>query len=372
VDRSLDIAAAVAREWDVLVIGAGPAGGVAALALARGGARVLLVDRAAFPREKVCGCCLSARGAEMLRDLGVRLPAASGFRGVVVRCGRREAVIDGAGVVIPRRDLDVAITEAAVGAGATFIPACAARAVGASRGGVAAALGGHGVVVRARTVVAADGIGGSALDARAEFRPRVAARSCFGASTVLDAAPAWAERGAVHMTVGEGGYVGAVRLADGRTNLAAAIDPSLARRVGGPSRAAAAILESSGLDAAGVWNARWRGTPALTRSRCVQSGRVFVIGDAAGYVEPFTGEGMTWAIAGALAVAPHVQAAVATRVAVEESWPVEYHRLFGARHRACGVVAALVRSPRLVRALLAAGGVTRALARVVEPRAVPA
>ena len=52
---------------DVLVIGAGPAGSVTARELARRGRRVLLVDKAAFPRPKVCGCCLNA--AAVARDV---------------------------------------------------------------------------------------------------------------------------------------------------------------------------------------------------------------------------------------------------------------------------------------------------------------
>jgi flavin-dependent dehydrogenase len=369
-DGRADVAAAAAREWDVLVIGAGPAGGVAALSLARGGARVLLADRAPFPREKVCGCCLSTSGAAMLHDLGVQLPATGGFRGVVVRCGRREAEIDGCGVVVPRFDLDSAIVQAAEAAGARFIDSCSARVAAQDSSGVVARMGDQ--VLRPRAVVCADGVCGSSLADLPHFAPRVSVRSRFGVSAILACAPSGLDEPVVHMTVGGSGYVGAVRLPGGRVNLAAALDPARTRRLGGPARAAAAILESAGLDAAGVWSARWRGTPALTRSRRVQSGRVFVIGDAAGYVEPFTGEGMTWAITGALGVVPHVQAAVAAPVAVAESWPAEYRRLLGTRHRACGVVAALVRSPRLVRATLAAGGVTRALARVLEPRAVPA
>ena len=59
------------RIWDVLVVGAGPAGAVAAHELARRGARVLLADRVDFPRGKVCGGCLSVRGLGVLNQLGL-------------------------------------------------------------------------------------------------------------------------------------------------------------------------------------------------------------------------------------------------------------------------------------------------------------
>ena len=58
--------------WDVVVVGAGPAGSMAALEIARRGRSVLLVDKASFPRYKVCGCCLNARALSLLElaDLG--------------------------------------------------------------------------------------------------------------------------------------------------------------------------------------------------------------------------------------------------------------------------------------------------------------
>ena len=66
--------------WDAVVVGAGPAGAVAARELARRGHRVLLAERAKFPRGKVCGCCLnehtlSALAAAGLGDLPARLDA---------------------------------------------------------------------------------------------------------------------------------------------------------------------------------------------------------------------------------------------------------------------------------------------------------
>ena len=57
-------------QFDALVIGSGPAGSVAALVLARGGARVALVDKASFPRDKACGDMVGPRGVQLLADLG--------------------------------------------------------------------------------------------------------------------------------------------------------------------------------------------------------------------------------------------------------------------------------------------------------------
>ena len=56
--------------FDVVVIGAGPAGSSAAIAAARAGGRVLLAERSCFPRTKVCGCCLGPAGVAALGRLG--------------------------------------------------------------------------------------------------------------------------------------------------------------------------------------------------------------------------------------------------------------------------------------------------------------
>ena len=60
--------------FDVLVVGAGPAGSIAALVLARAGARVALVDKARFPRDKACGDFIGPRGLQVLADLGLPEP----------------------------------------------------------------------------------------------------------------------------------------------------------------------------------------------------------------------------------------------------------------------------------------------------------
>ena len=68
---TLSVTAAAQTQWDAAVIGAGPAGALAACLLARKGKRVLLLDRSPFPREKACGCCLNPIGVKLLQDLGL-------------------------------------------------------------------------------------------------------------------------------------------------------------------------------------------------------------------------------------------------------------------------------------------------------------
>ena len=76
--------------------------------------------------------------------------------------------------------------------------------------------------------------------------------------------------------------------------------------------------------------------------------RLFIIGDAAGYIEPFTGEGMSWAIATGRAVAPLVQRAVSDySPALSEEWIKCHRKMLGKRQRTCGWLARGLRRPRV-------------------------
>ena len=160
----------------------------------------------------------------------------------------------------------------------------------------------------ADAVVAADGIHGGFLSRQADCRRRPARGSRIGAGAVLAESPAFYEPGVIYMAVGNGGYVGFVRLEDGRLNVAAALDRPAVAAAGKPAVVVRSIVEQAGFP----WPeelsfAAWHGTPPLTgRPQRIADHRLFVVGDAAGYIEPFTGEGMTWGILSACEVAPLV------------------------------------------------------------------
>jgi len=170
------------------------------------------------------------------------------------------------------------------------------------------------------------------------------------------------------MIVGRGGYVGMVRVESGALNVAAAVDPA---RLGGtpPKDMLADLLVGAGMPLPGGWHqADWRGTPQLTRSAAHMGGeRLFRLGDANGYVEPFTGEGMCWAFDGAVAVAPLAAAAVSGWSSdLLEQWEAYCGRTLRPAQRLCrtlapalrkswlvgGAVAALQRAPGLAAPLL--------------------
>jgi flavin-dependent dehydrogenase len=358
-----------AHVWDAIVVGAGPAGALAAHGLAAAGARVLLVDRATFPRPKVCGCCLSSRAIAVLDRSGL-LPPVAALRPHVydrlhVAAGRSQTTLDlPAGLSVSRERLDVALIERAVAAGARFAPAVLATTEGRSNSTPLPALrlerpsDGCTASVTCRVVVAATGLGTGFAQHELEGES-ISATSRVGAGAAMAAgAAAWMD-GAINMAIGTEGYVGAVRLEDGRWNLAAALDIEAVKRRRGIAPVVTAILESVGwpidppADAVG-----WRGTPRLSRRpRRVAAARLFAIGDAAGYVEPFTGEGMACALeAGRAVVALVLQAVETWEPGLAEAWTGILRKDIQRRMALPAIAAWSVRRPRL------AAGITSLLA----------
>lgn len=338
---------------DVAVIGAGPAGSAAALAAARSGANVLLVDRANFPRTKVCGSCLTDTGVDAITALGAAraLTTATPLHSIHVRCGLRELRISReAGVAIARETLDTALVEEARRAGVEVRLATSAR-VRPDRTLELTAYEERSVA-HASTIIIADGLAGSALDDLEGFAWHIARRSHMGFGAILPANSVQCARGEICMRVVEGGYIGAVQLPSGDIDVAAAVDPRALRAANSVSAAAREMLGETALDAHAIARARWRGTPLLTRRRArIAAEGILVVGDAAGYVEPFTGEGMTWALttgaaAGALA---------ATETRADRAWPRVHAALTRGPRLRCALLSRVLRAPRFVRTLLAIG-----------------
>jgi menaquinone-9 beta-reductase len=365
--------------WDAVVIGAGPSGAMAARELAIGGARVLLVERRDFPREKVCGGCLNGQALGVLQTAGLgTLPERSG--GVPLRSFRlgvrgHAVQLDlSAGMVVSRARFDAELVGAAVEAGARFLPRTEARVGGFEASGRTVLLGRDRgeQTIRANVVLVATGLGGSCLPAASAPRTRVARGSRVGTGCFLPDGPADYGAGTIHMAVGKAGYVGLVRLRDGGLHIAGALEPGRWRAVGGPGAVASAVLaEAEFPPIKGLETARWQGTPGLTRrTRPLADVRLFVLGDAAGYVEPFTGEGIAWALASGSAVVPLARAAIERWDSeLAGDWQALHRRLIGRRQIFCRAIALGLRRPWLtaigfevlLRAPAAAGPAIRRL-----------
>ncbi len=340
---TISLGDAVLRPWDVIVAGAGPAGSLVARELAAEGATVLLVDKAAFPREKVCGSCLNgaaltALGVAGLADLPRRL-GASALRNMRLRAGRHEAnlALPG-GVSLSRRALDAALVNAAVESGAAFLPSTCATLQGTAGEFREIRLGSAGQVVKVKTriAVAADGLSGSFLQETSGMEPIVARGARLGMGAVVDGSDPYYEPGTIYMACTRDGYVGVVRLEDGRLDVASAMDRGRMRNSGGAATVVSEILRAAGFPALPV-AAPFRGTLPLTRRRPhVAAQGLFVLGDAAGYLEPFTGEGIAWAMQQALLLAPIARDAIPGPTPQSAArWQFQCERFFRQRRRVC-------------------------------------
>lgn len=346
------------RILDVLVIGAGPAGALAARQLARRGLKTLLVDSKLFPRNKVCGGCLSAKAVTLLEKVGlgrlVERTAVGRTDALQLQTPNRTLLISvPGGRVVSRAGLDAALAAAAVTEGAMFLDNTRAKVEPTiSNDCRVVELNSNGTslgTIRAKVVLACDGLTGSSLARLPYMRTTPASQSRIGLGAVVRCDGAFPE-GRIQMAVHVHGYVGAVRLPGGIVNLAAAVDPSSLtdRR---PARVLSHILAACRLSPPeSLATADVAGTALLTRRTSQMAGeRLFLLGDAAGYVEPFTGEGMAWALASALAVVPLV-------VEAQNRWNPKLAALWCQTSRrrvignsiVCRLLSQLCRRPRLL------------------------
>jgi len=351
--------------WDVVVIGAGPGGSLAARLLALRGRSVLLVEKSVFPRWKVCGACLGAAGVGVLErcGLGDRL-GAIGARAVPraeIWWGGRSGSVRLKGMMtVSRNAMDSALAESAAAAGAEV--RYGVRATASPDGCVRLVADDGDAEVRAGAVINAGGLR-AARGEESSVRPD--AWIGLGATSACDGFGDWA----LTMVVGARGYVGRIVTEDGRANWGAAFDPGLVKDAGSPGEAVARLCAGN----THGWSppmTGWVGTPALTRRVAVIDGLVCRVGDAAGYVEPITGEGMSWALLGAEALVPVIDRALGAGRAPSE-WGRVHARLMRGRRLRCAVVARGLRSPAAMRVAMAllgggAGQRPRAFERGVD------
>ena len=171
--------------------------------------------------------------------------------------------------------------------------------------------------------------------------PVVAGRAPLGLGAGFDEPAGDYTEGTIWMGCTPYGYFRAVRLEDGRLDVALAVDRGYVQEAGGTLRAIRAIFRECGLSCpTNLRHAPWRGTPPLSRRALSVAGRgLVVIGDAAGYVEPLTGEGMSWLMQESILAAPLVRDAIlAGDSSLVCKWHYEHRRFFRSRCGVCRVV----------------------------------
>src|SRR5262245_46204921 len=170
VGPTIELRAADRCRWDAAVVGAGPAGSLAARELTRLGLSVLLIDAAAFPRSKVCGCYLNGNALDTLRVVGLGRLAQACNALPINRLqfgarGRTARIQLTGGMLLSREALDTALIAEALHVGTDFLPQTWASldAIDKNARWLSLRRGAETARVSAGVVLAADGLGGKLL-----------------------------------------------------------------------------------------------------------------------------------------------------------------------------------------------------------------
>jgi len=309
--------------FDVIIVGAGPAGSSCAYFLARAGLRVLLLDKAVFPRDKTCGDGLVPRALPILAEMGVLEEVTQhGYRlshlTVTAPSGRcvgfsipHLPAAPNYALVIPRLKLDTILMQAAVKAGANFINAAHVRGLHPSADTVTVDYlwNGERISVQSPVVILATGASSALFDQLNYPTPRphiIAARAYFkdipdlenhfqfrfdgvvlpGYGWVFPLSPSTANIGAGFIRTGKDTHYSV------RTAFERFIDsPAMRKRLTGASRVGDLKSYPIRTDFA---------------SSPVAAGRVLMIGEAAGLVNPLTGDGIDFALESGKLAAEHL------------------------------------------------------------------
>jgi flavin-dependent dehydrogenase len=348
--------------FDAIMVGGGPAGSATAARLASAGFAVLVLDRAAFPRRKPCGECVNPAGVAELRALGawdaVEATRPARLDGWRIRPGDEDGFrgsfpggVHGIGVA--REVLDPVLLEHARGRGAEVRTGVRVADLLREDGRVCGVRTGDGDEIRARLVVGADGLRSVVVRRLGLLRrpPRlrkVALTAHVGG--VGGVGHGWGELRAMGR-----GCVGVAEVGGGRFNVTVVVAGDEARAVAGdPEGFFDQALRRFGFaDARRLDDVLSTGPFDFPVRSAVADGALLV-GDAAGYYDPFTGQGIFRALRGARLAARTAAAALHAgdlSAAALAPYERDRRRAFTPGERVQHLVEAFVSRPVLLRAL---------------------
>jgi menaquinone-9 beta-reductase len=368
--------------YDALVIGGGPAGATVAALLARGGRSVAVIEKAAFPRRKVCGEFISAASLSLLRELGVAQAFAAQAGPEVRRVGlfagdamlaadmpRQRTGIDPYGRALGREHLDALLLQCAADAGAHVLQPMAARTVEKTCSGFVCGIekrNSHGVLhLEARALIAAHGSWErGALPTQPRHRTASPADLfAFKAHFI----GAHLERGLMPLLAFPGGYGGMVTTDAGRVSFSCCIRRDRlddCRRKSRRTSPATAVFEHVRASCRGVREALdpaqldgcWLATgPVRPGVHCFSHDGIYAVGNAAGEAHPIVAEGISMALQSAWLLGTHLagQRDDSGATTAARRYALDWHRQFGARVYASALFARLAAQPDASRAALA-------------------
>ncbi len=291
-----------ARGYDLIVVGAGPAGSAAAITASRNGARVLLLERGRYPRHKVCGEFVSAEAVQLLasllpengRSLLAQAPRIHHAR--LYAAGTTiEIDIDPPAIALTRFAMDAALFHAAEFAGVTALQQTAVASVQWDARGFIASVSDGTFAAPALIVTAGrwsnlDSAARQGDPARRDFSKLVGVKAHFSDPNGAIASDA------VELHFFEGGYCGVQPVAEGIVSACAMVRADVATTL--PQ----VFAQSASLQArTSNWKQLFEPVttfPLLFRTPCPESGGILYAGDAAGFVDPFIGDGISLALNG--------------------------------------------------------------------------
>jgi geranylgeranyl reductase family protein len=372
----------VTERFDVLVVGGGPSGAATATWLAERGRHVLLVEKKRYPREKTCGDGLTPRAVKELEDLGLAEPLAEFHRFEGLRSMAHGLTLElpwpdhpdypRHGYVVPRKDLDQMVAERAVKAGATLWQEAEAVEPVAERGIVTGAVikrkeTGRAEPVGARYVVVADGslsrFGRALGTGRDRHYPLGMAIRGYFRSPYHD--EPWIES---HLDLRDRdgrslpGYGWIFPVGDGTVNVGVGL---LSTFAGWKSVNTSYLMDAFVAMAPERWDVRPEtATCAPTGGKLPMGGSVvpnvgptwLVVGDAAGAINPFNGEGIAYAYETGRLAADCVDAALETGDGLAlQRYPELLDERYGLYFRVARVFVRAIGVPAVMRELTRVG-----------------